>query len=38
VIRSENELGDIRNYIKLNPLKWKYDRENPDCTGNDIFL
>jgi REP element-mobilizing transposase RayT len=30
VIRNENELNLIREYIQVNPLKWFYDRENPD--------
>ena len=29
VIRSENELNCIREYIKNNPLRWQYDKENP---------
>lgn len=29
VIRSENELNCIRKYIKNNPLRWQYDKENP---------
>ncbi|HEX9917447.1 MAG TPA: transposase [candidate division Zixibacteria bacterium] len=29
VIRSEKELGNIREYITNNPLKWELDRENP---------
>lgn len=29
IIRNENELNQIREYIKLNPLKWDLDRENP---------
>jgi REP element-mobilizing transposase RayT len=30
IIRSEAELGSIREYISNNPLKWQLDRENPD--------
>ncbi len=30
VIRNENELAGIREYIRLNPLKWAFDHENPD--------
>ncbi len=30
VIRNENELNRIREYILKNPLKWELDRENPD--------
>jgi len=29
VIRSEVELADVREYIGLNPLKWRLDRDNP---------
>jgi hypothetical protein len=29
VIRNEDELGSIRQYIHVNPLKWELDRENP---------
>jgi putative transposase len=29
VIRNEDELSGIRDYIHLNPLKWELDRENP---------
>jgi hypothetical protein len=29
VIRDEDELSSIRQYIHLNPSKWELDRENP---------
>ena len=29
IIRNENELNRIREYIRNNPLKWDLDRENP---------
>jgi len=29
IIRNENELNRIREYIQNNPLKWELDRENP---------
>ena len=29
VIRDEDELNRIREYIHLNPLQWEFDRENP---------
>ena len=35
VIRNENKLNKIREYIINNPLKWSLDRENPDRQGND---
>jgi putative transposase len=30
VIRNEDELNEIRQYISTNPLKWALDRENPE--------
>jgi REP element-mobilizing transposase RayT len=30
IIRNENELNRIREYIANNPMKWEFDRENPD--------
>ena len=30
IVRNENELNRIREYIINNPLRWQYDRENPD--------
>lgn len=30
IIRNENELHGIRQYIVNNPSKWGYDRENPE--------
>jgi len=30
VIRNEDELSSVREYVHLNPLKWELDRENPD--------
>jgi len=29
VIRNDDELSSIRQYIHVNPLKWDLDRENP---------
>ena len=29
VVRDENELARIREYIANNPAKWEFDRENP---------
>ncbi|OGL39994.1 MAG: hypothetical protein A3C43_06245 [Candidatus Schekmanbacteria bacterium RIFCSPHIGHO2_02_FULL_38_11] len=34
IIRNENELNKIREYIQNNPLKWHLDRENQEKTGN----
>jgi putative transposase len=33
VIRNENELNRIREYILSNPLQWTLDRENPTVRG-----
>lgn len=30
VVRSEEELNRIREYIIFNPLKWSFDWENPN--------
>ncbi len=30
IIRNENELNRIREYIINNPKKWEFDRDNPD--------
>ena len=37
IIRNENELAKIREYIQNNPLKWSLDRENPDRIGVDVL-
>jgi putative transposase len=37
VIRDENKLFKIRQYIQNNPLKWHLDRENPERVGVDIL-
>jgi REP element-mobilizing transposase RayT len=33
VIRNENELAHIREYIANNPAQWVLDRENPNYAG-----
>ena len=33
IIRNDNDLTRIREYIKNNPLKWHLDRENPQNYG-----
>jgi REP element-mobilizing transposase RayT len=30
IIRNEDELNRIRQYIIDNPIKWSLDQENPD--------
>jgi len=33
VIRNEDDLSEIREYIESNALKWDLDRENPEYAG-----
>ncbi len=33
VIRNEDDLKMVREYIQNNPLKWALDEENPDRYG-----
>ena len=33
IIRNEEELNHIRQYIAENPLNWRIDEENPDVTA-----
>jgi len=35
VIRNEDELNRIREYILNNPLKWHLDRDNPTCNSDE---
>ena len=35
IIRNEESLQNIRQYIKNNPLKWSEDRENPKNIKHD---
>jgi len=37
VIRNEDSLNKIREYIITNPLRWDLDRENPHRKGEDEF-
>jgi putative transposase len=37
IIRNEDSLNYIREYIITNPLRWELDRENPDRKGEDQF-
>jgi REP element-mobilizing transposase RayT len=37
IIRNEDELNKIREYIQNNPLKWDLDKENPGRTGVDVL-
>src|SRR6266513_443609 len=35
VIRNDDKLGKIREYILTNPLRWASDRENPEALTHD---
>ncbi|HZY30641.1 MAG TPA: transposase [Candidatus Methylomirabilis sp.] len=37
VIRDEESLKRLREYIATNPLRWQLDRENPGRKGEDEF-
>ncbi len=34
VVRNEESLTKIRQYIRDNPLRWEFDKENPLVAGN----
>lgn len=34
IVRNDESLNRIREYIKNNPLQWKLDRENPNVAKN----
>jgi REP element-mobilizing transposase RayT len=34
IIRNDKKLNRIRQYIAINPIKWKVDRENPDIRSD----
>ncbi len=36
IVRNENELNRLRQYIIDNPAKWEHDRENPAVVGADL--
>ncbi len=38
VVRNEDELHLIREYIVNNPLKWTLDSNDPYLNGNDLFV
>lgn len=38
VIRDDEELDILRNYILLNPVQWENDEENPDLAGRSVCL
>ena len=35
VIFSLKELGNIRRYIRVNPIMWRHDRDNPEAVAPD---
>jgi len=35
IIRTEDELNRIREYLQSNPLRWELDRENSNRTNMD---
>jgi hypothetical protein len=37
VIRNERDLAHIREYIRLNPLRWAQDAENPDRREDAVY-
>jgi REP element-mobilizing transposase RayT len=37
IIRNEDELERIREYIATNPLQWETDRENPARRGTNTL-
>ncbi len=37
VIRDDDSLNRIRDYILTNPRRWELDRENPNVKGKDDF-
>ncbi len=38
IIRNEDELNRIREYIVYNPLKWQLDKENPIHWNTNLWL
>jgi len=37
IIRNEDELNKIREYIQNNPLIWHLDRDNPEKVASDVL-
>jgi putative transposase len=37
IVRNEDELGRIREYIASNPLQWEFDRENPTQATDESY-
>jgi putative transposase len=38
IIRSENSLRAVREYIQANPMRWAHDMDNPDFVGKKARL
>ncbi len=38
IIRNEDELYKIRDYIRGNPMKWEYDEENPNSDPSNRIM
>jgi REP element-mobilizing transposase RayT len=38
IIRHDESLNRIRQYINDNPLQWALDRENPTCNNSEILV
>jgi len=36
IIRDDEQMGNIREYIVHNPSQWTWDRENPQAIGGDV--
>jgi len=37
IIRNEDELNRIREYIENNPLQWQFDRDNPEQKKDESY-
>ncbi len=37
IIRNEDDLNKIREYIRNNPLRWDFDRENPERIAKNVL-
>jgi putative transposase len=37
IIRNEDELSEIREYILYNPLQWQFDRGNPERIQSKVY-
>jgi hypothetical protein len=37
IIRNEDDLNKTREYIRNNPLRWDFDRENPERIAKNVL-